>query len=96
MALFAAAKEPFLRGSLKLKHGVPSHDTSSRLFRFLDPTQFRTAFSSMSRRARSSRSNLWSMRIMAASKPGRLRLQQKKIPRAVLLACKRSEAYQAA
>ncbi len=44
MALFAAAKEPFLRGFLKLKHGVPSHDTFSRLFRFLDPTQFRAAF----------------------------------------------------
>jgi hypothetical protein len=38
MALFAAAKEPFLRGFLKLKHGVPSHDTFSRLFRFLDPS----------------------------------------------------------
>ena len=44
MALFAAAKEPFLRGFLKLKHGVPSHDTFSRLFRFLDPVQFRAAF----------------------------------------------------
>ncbi len=44
MALFAAAKEPFLRGFLKLKHGVPSHDTFSRLFRFLNPTQFRAAF----------------------------------------------------
>ena len=44
MALFAAAKEPFLRSFLKLKHGVPSHDTFSRLFRFLDPTQFRAAF----------------------------------------------------
>jgi hypothetical protein len=44
MALFATAKEPFLRGFLKLKHGVPSHDTFSRLFRFLDPTQFRAAF----------------------------------------------------
>jgi predicted transposase YbfD/YdcC len=44
MALFAEAKEPFLRGFLKLRNGVPSHDTFSRLFRFLDPTQFRTAF----------------------------------------------------
>ena len=44
MALFAAAKEPFLRGFLKLEHGVPSHDTFSRLFRYLDPTQFRAAF----------------------------------------------------
>jgi len=44
MALFAAAKQPFLRGFLKLTNGVPSHDTFSRLFRFLDPVQFRTAF----------------------------------------------------
>jgi predicted transposase YbfD/YdcC len=44
MAAFAAAKEPFLRGFLKLEHGVPSHDTFSRLFRFLDPTEFRAAF----------------------------------------------------
>ena len=44
MALFAAAKEPFLRGFLKLKNGVPSHDTFSRLFRCLDPVQFRAVF----------------------------------------------------
>jgi hypothetical protein len=37
MALFAKAKGPFLRGFLKLANGVPSHDTSSRLFRLLDP-----------------------------------------------------------
>ena len=44
MALFARSKEPFLRGFLKLANGVPSHDTFSRLFRQLDPMQFRTAF----------------------------------------------------
>ena len=44
MALFAGAKEPFLRGFLKLANGVPSHDTFSRLFRQLDPEQFRAAF----------------------------------------------------
>ena len=44
MALFARAKEPFLRGFLKLANGVPSHDTFSRLFRQLDPAQFRAAF----------------------------------------------------
>lgn len=44
MALFARSKEPFLRGFLKLTNGVPSHDTFSRLFRQLDPVQFRTAF----------------------------------------------------
>jgi predicted transposase YbfD/YdcC len=44
MAEFAKAKEPFLRGFLKLAAGVPSHDTFSRVFRQLDPEQFRTAF----------------------------------------------------
>jgi len=44
MAEFATAKEPFLRGFLKLEHGIPSHDTFSRLFRLLDPTQFGAAF----------------------------------------------------
>ena len=44
MAEFAQAKEEFLRGFLKLKHGVPSHDTFSRVFRLLDPEQFRTCF----------------------------------------------------
>ena len=44
MALFAKAKEPFLRGFLKLQNGPPSHDTFSRLFRNLDPEQFRASF----------------------------------------------------
>ena len=44
MGLFAKAKEPFLRGFLKLENGVPSHDTFSRLFRMLDPEQFRATF----------------------------------------------------
>src|SRR5271169_6093960 len=44
MAAFAAAKEPFLRGFLKLDNGLPSHDIFSRLFRLLDPEQFRTVF----------------------------------------------------
>lgn len=44
MALFAKAKEPFLRGLLRLENGVPSHDTFSRLFRTLDPDQFRVSF----------------------------------------------------
>ena len=45
MGLFARAKEPFLRGFLKLSNGLPSHDTFSRLFRRLDPEQFRQRFS---------------------------------------------------
>lgn len=44
MARFAAAKEPFLRGFLKLENGLPSHDTFSRLFRLLDPDRFGAAF----------------------------------------------------
>lgn len=32
-----------MRGFLKLENGVPSHDTFSRLFRMLDPEQFRAA-----------------------------------------------------
>ena len=44
MALFAKAKEPFLRSFLKLENGLPSHDTFSRLFRLLDPVQFGAAF----------------------------------------------------
>jgi hypothetical protein len=43
MAEFARAKLEFLRGFLKLEHGVPSHDTFSRLFCLLDPEQFRHA-----------------------------------------------------
>jgi predicted transposase YbfD/YdcC len=44
MALFAQAKERLLRRFLKLEHGLPSHDTFSRLFRLLDPIQFSAAF----------------------------------------------------
>jgi predicted transposase YbfD/YdcC len=44
MALFAREKEPFLREFLDMKNGPPSHDTFSRLFRHLDPDQFRAAF----------------------------------------------------
>ena len=44
MAEFARAKLEFLRGFLKLEHGAPSHDTFSRLFRLLDPEQFRDCF----------------------------------------------------
>ncbi|MGC8478069.1 MAG: transposase family protein, partial [Acetobacteraceae bacterium] len=40
MALFARAKETYLRGFLKLPAGLPSHDTFSRLFRLLDPVKF--------------------------------------------------------
>ncbi len=44
MALFGEAKEDFLRQFLTLRHGIPSHDTFSRLFRDLDPARFHAAF----------------------------------------------------
>jgi predicted transposase YbfD/YdcC len=44
MALFAREKEDFLRQFLKLQNGLPSHDTFSRVFRLLDPEQFRACF----------------------------------------------------
>jgi hypothetical protein len=44
MALFGRAKEAFLSQFLKLHHGIPSHDTFSRMFRLLDPAQFQLCF----------------------------------------------------
>ena len=44
MEEFAQAKENFLRGFMRLPGGLPSHDTFSRLFRALDPDQFRDCF----------------------------------------------------
>jgi predicted transposase YbfD/YdcC len=44
MALFGRSKEPLLRQVLTLRHGVPSHDTFSRVFRVLDPEAFEEAF----------------------------------------------------
>ena len=40
MAIFGRCKEPFLRQFLRLRHGIPSHGTFSRLFRLLDPVRF--------------------------------------------------------
>jgi predicted transposase YbfD/YdcC len=44
MADFGLAKEGLLRRFLRLEHGIPSHDTFSRVFRLLDPVAFETAF----------------------------------------------------
>src|SRR6266704_711415 len=44
IALFARTKEDLLRTVLVLKHGVPSHDTFSRVFRLLDPEGFEKSF----------------------------------------------------
>jgi predicted transposase YbfD/YdcC len=40
---FGEDKEPLLRTLLELKHGIPSHDTFSRVFRHLDPLPFEAA-----------------------------------------------------
>ena len=44
MAEFGEAKEELLREVLRLEHGIPSHDTFSRLFRLLDPEAFEQVF----------------------------------------------------
>ncbi|MCL2020627.1 MAG: ISAs1 family transposase [Betaproteobacteria bacterium] len=42
--LWAKEKLDWLRGYLRLKAGIPSHDTFGRLFGLIDPTQFEAAF----------------------------------------------------
>src|SRR5215216_6587836 len=44
MADFGEAKKELLRLFLRLEHGVPSHDTFSRVFRLLKPEAFEAAF----------------------------------------------------
>jgi predicted transposase YbfD/YdcC len=44
MARFGRSKELLLRGILRLEHGIPSHDTFSRILRVLDPREFEKAF----------------------------------------------------
>jgi predicted transposase YbfD/YdcC len=44
MARFGHSKEELLRRFLPLEHGVPSHDTFSRVFRLLDPVAFEDVF----------------------------------------------------
>jgi len=44
MALFARMKAYLWQDVLVLKHGLPSHDTFSRIFRMLDPEAFEAAF----------------------------------------------------
>lgn len=43
-AEFAVDREPLLREFLRLKNGLPSHDTFSRVFRLLDPEAFGQSF----------------------------------------------------
>jgi len=44
IALFGRSKEALLRTILVLEHGIPSHDTFSRVFRILDPSSFEEVF----------------------------------------------------
>lgn len=41
---YGHAKESWLRGFLELAHGIPSHDTFGRVFRWLDPQAFEACF----------------------------------------------------
>lgn len=50
MALFGRAKRDFLQQFLTLPHGIPSHDTFSRIFRLLDPACFHAWFLGFMRR----------------------------------------------
>lgn len=49
MALFGRAKLDLLRQVVKLKHGAPSHDTFSRVFRMIAPEPFEAAFAAFMR-----------------------------------------------
>lgn len=42
--LWAREKLDWLRGYLRLAHGIPSHDTFGRMFGLIDPEQFEAAF----------------------------------------------------
>jgi predicted transposase YbfD/YdcC len=44
MALFGRSKAGLLRQFLRLEHGIPSHDTFSRVFRLLEPQAFEAVF----------------------------------------------------
>ncbi|MCL2589962.1 MAG: ISAs1 family transposase [Betaproteobacteria bacterium] len=44
IAYWARVKEPWLRRFLRLRNGLPSHDTMNRVFRLLDPKVFATVF----------------------------------------------------
>lgn len=50
MAAFGRSKVKFLKRFLKLRHGVPSHDTFSTVLRMLDPMALDAAFGSLTAR----------------------------------------------
>lgn len=47
MSAFGRAKSKFLKRFLKLKYGIPSHDTFSTVFRMLDPKALDAAFAGL-------------------------------------------------
>ncbi|MQE66279.1 ISAs1 family transposase, partial [Vibrio parahaemolyticus] len=67
-AVWAQAREPWLKKLLTLKNGTPSSATFSRLFRTLDPKQFETFF------------RRWVSQIIpAAAAPGQMAIDGKTI-----------------
>ena len=42
--LWGEAKIDWLRGFMKLEHGIPSHDTIGRVFGMIAPDEFESAF----------------------------------------------------
>ena len=48
--MFGGAKELFLCGFLRLRHGFPNPDTFSRGYRWLDPKPFHSCFTQFMRR----------------------------------------------
>ena len=50
MAEFGRSQLKFFKRHLKLKHGVPSHDTFSTVFRMLDPKALDAAFGQIAKR----------------------------------------------
>src|SRR6266849_8033925 len=49
IAEFAEAREEDLKEIVTLRHGAPSHDTFSRVFRLLDPPELSRAFTAFMR-----------------------------------------------
>lgn len=50
MAQFGHMKPKFFKRFLKLKHGIPSHDTFSTVFRMIDPQALDAAFGQITAR----------------------------------------------
>ncbi len=55
--LFGHTKEAWLRTSLGLPNGIPSHDTFGRVFAHIDPEAFRACFPKWAQRLRQATQN---------------------------------------